>query len=503
MNDPSSRAIRQVRLNVVLTTTLIACACGGAEPGAPVAPPSPAALTVAPTTLDDTIGATFSTPITVRVMRGTVPQVGLAVRMTVAGAGSLASLSASANGPANAALSTTTDATGATNVFATFAMTAGSGAIAVDVPVLGLSDTVRFVVRAGKVAQLSVLPRDTTVFVGKPLKLRVTLRDRGGNPVTDRYDVSGISGLTPTAASDVFVAGPEIARGFVALKSSQVTDSVAVSVVPIDTMLFTFWTLAYGGPIRLASAGLDGTIARTFGPQTHEGPFLFPGWSADGSRVVANYGGTYGDGDVVARMYLYDTTTARTELAAFIPGMNGRLDPRFTRAGDWIYFHSLAADYSTGVWRIRPDGSALQSLLARPLGQYIYGLYPFPDGRSVLVSIDHFSGQHGYRFDVTTRGLQDLGAMDHPVSVSPDGTQLAWVGGSDGILRIRDVSGGTPRLVAPGMGSIAVPPAWTRDGRYVVIASYVVNVATGTKVQLPWIVASPKTLSVRDPTARP
>jgi hypothetical protein len=488
------------RLGVSIAAALSAWACRG-ESVAPT--PAAATLTLSTTSLEDTIGVTLLSPISLRVLRGAVPQTGLAVRMTVGGSGNLASLAASATGAFAATLPATTDATGTANAFVTFALTAGSGTIAIEIPSLALRDSVRFVVRAGKLAQVSVAPRDTAVFVGRPLKLRVELRDRGGNVVADRLDVSSISGLAPTTASDVFLAGPDVARGFVALRSPLRTDTIAVSIVPVDTMLFTWWTISPCCALRLASAGLDGTVARTFGPSSFEGPLLHPGWSADGNRVVANYGGSYGDERFVARLYFYDTTTTRTELAAYIPGFHERVDAHFSRAGDWIYFHSIATDYSTGVWRIRPDGTGLEALITRTLVDYIYDVYPFPDGKSVIITKGQTPTTHGFRLDVITHALQDLGAMESPLSISPDGTQIAWVGVLDGNLWMRDVSGGAPRLVSAGVGSVGVPPAWTRDGRYVVIASFVINVATGARVQLPWIVASPKTLSVRDPSARP
>ena len=478
------------QLGVLVWLVVAGCGGEGSAPESPPPPPPAPTLTLSTSVLDDTIGAVVQNPIVVKVRRDTTPVAGADVRVSVTSASpsdTVASIGAAASGSFAETMIAKTDASGSVAVYVSYGIKPGGGTIGVEVPSLSLRDSARFTVRPGHLWQASIEPRDTAVFVGNQLRLRISLRDRAGNAVADHAEVSDISGLTATTAPDVFVAQPVVTRGRIILRTSLRTDTVLVSVVPRDTMLFVWWHLnPPSSAYRLASVGLDGTIVHSFGPPIFDGPLLNPSWSADGLRALSNYGGDYGTSGIVAKMYLYDTTSSRTELAANNPAIVERLNGHFSRAGDWIFFYSIAPDESRGVWRVRPDGSGLEQLINQPLSDFIYGAYPFADGKSVLVIKRSTTGNHGYALDVATHALTDMGPMNDPVSISPRGDQVAWLDNYSDV-RVRSIAGGVARTVAAGLELVFTPPAWTRDGSFVVHGSTLIDVTSGAQIPLPWV----------------
>jgi Tol biopolymer transport system component len=104
--------------------------------------------------------------------------------------------------------------------------------------------------------------------------------------------------------------------------------------------------------------------------------------------------------------------------------------PRFSPNGSYIYFtgnDSVSTCY--GVWRLRPDGSALEQVVADTLqcGPYAYIGGPSPDYAS---------------------------------SVSPDGAQLVYAGRT---LRVRTLASGADT----SLGVVGDVPRWSPTGTWI------------------------------------
>jgi hypothetical protein len=470
------------------------------------APQSPPSLVLSASAVADTIGAVVGAPIMVQIRRGTAPVVAADVRMTVLVAPSSTSLASLGpkGGPYAETWTTQTDAVGAAFIYVSLANVAGQGTISVEAPALGLRDSVRFTVRAGDLARITVAPHDTAVFVNAILQLRYDLRDRAGNAVTTGPVVANINGLAPTGTVGSFLAGSTVMRGRIELRAGARSDTVQVSVVPRDTMVFSWIRDYVSRPYSIVSIGLDGAIARVFTPALSVGPIYEPELSPDGRSIVANEGGGYGGLTTTQKLYMYDTSTTRRELAADQPPSIQRAEGHFTRAGDWIFFRSVGGNDSTAVWRVRPDGSGLERLLVRDLTDYIYSAYPFPDGQSLIIAkrFGQTATIHGYRFDIATRVLVDIGLLDSRPSINPRGDMIAWYqSGTTGGLFVETISGTQARKLAT-IGDF-VPPAWTRDGQYVVADGNLVNVTTGEAIPLPWMTNTVLGWRFVEPGARP
>src|SRR5262249_17535311 len=116
-------------------------------------------------------------------------------------------------------------------------------------------------------------------------------------------------------------------------------------------------------------------------------------------------------------------------------------------------------------------------------------VYPFPDDRSLLV-VEKASQTapiyHGYRFDIATKFMTDLGVVDGAASVSPQGDMVAWYGAHIGGLWISTVDGTQTSELGTAFAGYRAD-AWTGDGKYVVSGGLLVDVTTGATILLPWM----------------
>jgi WD40 repeat protein len=120
------------------------------------------------------------------------------------------------------------------------------------------------------------------------------------------------------------------------------------------------------------------------------------------------------------------------------PLMRSEYSPRFSHDGSYIYFagnDSLTTCY--GVWRIHPDGTGLEHVVADTLdcGRYAYLSGPAPNYSS---------------------------------SPSPDGTRLVYVGGKNipyvgGILRVRTLATGADT----SLDVVGDFPRWSPTGEWI------------------------------------
>jgi Tol biopolymer transport system component len=122
--------------------------------------------------------------------------------------------------------------------------------------------------------------------------------------------------------------------------------------------------------------GLDGKVAKTvplatiygkeFDPMGGDAHRFKPG-NPDVLLVSANYvdtpkGAPVDAMDLNSTLFLYDFKSAKRTLvlSTKVWGRGGEWSP----AGDWIYFERLESQRAFSAWRIHPDGSGLEKVLA-------------------------------------------------------------------------------------------------------------------------------------------
>jgi hypothetical protein len=481
-------------LAVMLT---VFSACGRrtepiSEPAVPPPPPpQPPTMSLEIPTLSDTIGVVVSNPIVIQVRRGTTAAAAADIRVTVstpAGAIPLASVGVASSGPFTQTVAAQTNTTGEARVFISLGAVAGQGTILVEAPSLALRDSARFVVSPGRLVKWTNLPRDTAVFIANTLTIRYELFDRGGNSIlSETPQVISATGVSATPTTGVFAAEPTVQRGRIILRTSLRTDTVQVSVVPRDTIVFVWHVERVN---RLVAVGLDGTIVRTYGQSLSSGLYS-PALSPNGLRVVSNEGQGWGGPITAANLFISDTMPLpRRTLGGSATNPKLRYEGMFFRSGDWILFQSQTPDDSSSVWRIRTDGSGeVEQLISRDSRHFIFDAFPFPDNRSVAIA---FEGAI-WRLDVATRQIvlpAIATTFNRPtIAVSPAGDRIAWTDLAYDLFVVNADGTGRRRL-ASGVGIYR--PVWTRDGRYLIVAtapdaySSIVDVATGTLIPLPW-----------------
>jgi hypothetical protein len=348
----------------------------------------------------------------------------------------------------------TTDAEGSAAARIRLGETAGPVSVVVTAPALGYADTASFTVLPGSAARVVATPEDTAVYVGGTLPLRAVVTDRFGNERPDP--------VTFTASERAVVEGDRVraaavGRAFVVAEGGPARDTAWLTVVPR-------WTVAAADAGGIVTFGLDGTGFRRL---VAERGVEYLSWSPAGDHVV------FGADN---RIFTADLQGNRRLLAG--PGVNqfhGVYSPRYTRAGDWVYFNSLEEyfDWRTQlIWRVRPDGTGMQRVT--PVGRtYEYPgermPYPSPDGtRLALYAYDHIR--------IRTVGdslLAPLQVRGTEPRWSPNAELIAFTdrgsGLGDGAIKVMRSDGTNVRTLAPGHRFAGFD--WSPDGKWLIARS--------------------------------
>jgi len=375
--------------------------------------------------VSDTVLSTFKPPLTVQLLDGDrQPMSGQTVYFNTNGF----VLAAPIDDPGFVTdrLPVITDASGDASVWLVAKQWAAQGKVVVVAP-SGQSVDLYYTVLPGAPARVRADPVDTALYVGGTVTFRPYITDAYTNPlkVTPTYQYQSLSPALAIGAPGK-ATGAAIGRGSVAVTALGFTDTVWASVVPKGRLAGQYVGEGYtAGPIIVTN--LDGSGVDSI-------PGSLPGHTLDWSAVT----GTFLQ-DIQGPEYILATDmSGHTRRVVTDPLMRSEYNPRFSYDGLYIYFagnDSLTTCY--GVWRIHPDGTGLEHVVAdtSDCGRYAYEGGPLPTYAS---------------------------------SPSPDGTRLVYVGGTGipyvgGTLRVRTLATGADT----SLGVVGDVPRWSPTGEWI------------------------------------
>jgi len=337
----------------------------------------------------------------------------------------------------------TTDARGRVVLLVRLGGKPGPATLAIAAPALGLQATATYTVREGAPAKVEAQPADTALYVGSTYALRGVVEDRLGNPRAEAVDYAIPAGGQVVSENGANVRGERIGRGYVVARFGAIVDTVRVSVVPQGLIA------AYEPPIYYNSDGLDvrqaprivllqldGSGFRVLYEQSPpEIPFgygdgLLPRWSPAGDQIAFVSWG---------ELWTVDPLGVTRRLHAGSPSVSRDYAPEYSPDGQWIYVTQTTD--STGIWRVRTDGSSIEKTAAQwpgaaspspaPTGDRVayqkQGALAILDLPSDTTAILPVPGQYP-RWSPTGEWIAYLDDANRVRVVRPDGTDRRLVG---------------------------------------------------------------------------
>src|SRR2546425_1224559 len=255
-------------------------------------------------------------------------------------------------------LPVTTDAGGRAAVLVEAKYGVGAGKVVIVGP-SGESVEAHYTVLAGAAAHVKADPSDTALYVAGAVTYRPYVTDAYGNRRTDApvYQYRALNAsLTVNAQGKATGAG--IGRGSIVISAIGFADTVLVSVVPAGRIATQYTGRGdFGGPIIVTN--LDGSSFDSI-PRSDPG-----GRSLDWSSVTHAFVFTR---ICTVECLLSMDTLGNIRSIVTNPLMQSEYYPRYAHDGSYIYFtgnDSVSTCY--GVWRMRPDGTGLQQIVADTL----------------------------------------------------------------------------------------------------------------------------------------
>ena len=298
-----------------------------------------------------------------------------------------------------------TDANGVAAVWVVFKTSVGPGK-AVAIAPNGQTVTGHYRVLPGAPAHVRAGPRDTSLYVGGSETLRPFITDAQGNRRSDTvsYQFTSLNGALsingPGKAS-----GTAIGRGLVSVQALGFTDTVRIT--------------DYGGGYVM-STNLDGSALDTI-PGSDPGGYSL-GWLPGDTTLALNI-------SQPPYLVLMNLNGVRRRVVTDAL-VRAEWYPQSTVNGSYIFFSGIdSVTQCFGVWRIHPDGTALEHVVAdtTACGPFVSSGPPSPS---------------------------------HWPSLSPDGTQLAY---ADRILRLRTIATG----LDTSLGVVGEAPDWSPTGQWI------------------------------------
>ena len=379
--------------------------------------------------VSDTVLSTFKPPLTVQLLDGNrQPMSGQTVYFNTNGF----VLAAPIDDPGFVTdrLPVITNASGDASVWLEAKQWAAQGKVVVEAP-SGQSVDLYYTVLPGAPARVRADPVDTALYVGGTVTFRPYITDAYTNhlKVAPTYQYQSLSSAISISAPGK-ATGAAVGRGSVAVSALGFTDTVWASVVPRGRIAAQYEGGGDSGPGYIVVTNLDGSAFDTIPGSFTVNHSL--DWSpVDGTLVLYRIG---------APTYLASiAVTGLTRRVVTDPLMRSESYPRYAHDGSYIYFTGVdSLSDCFGVWRVHPDGTALQHVVAdtSDCGPYVYQqLSPSPDYAS---------------------------------SPSPDGTRQVYVGGTGipyvgGTLRVHTLASGADT----SLGVVGDVPRWSPTGEWI------------------------------------
>jgi hypothetical protein len=490
-----------LRALVLLTTAGIVLEACGSDTSSPVPPIKRGLTIVSGGDKADTVQAFLPASLIVEVhdSAGALAPLGTVVRFQAVTREKTTVSEASVEPFAAASFSTfgtsTTDALGRAGVLVRLGTLAGTARVSIAVPALGLLDTARFTVLPGQGVRVSVGPRDTMVYAGKPATFVGGVTDQFGNvrsdPVT--WTVSGSGAAISTAG--VFTS-PAIGRYTITATAATGTATAAVSVVPEGRLVGSRTSSAQ----TVDLVNFDGTGLKNLASYVDGGIGGQPTWMPDRASVIFTELINFS----TQALSVVDTTGVRkTFFPSGIPNVTHQADPAPSANGQWLFFAAYDTRCSSSaycLYRSRIDGSSPELLGTAATASAALRPAPSPDGSKAAISTGTYGGILRV-FDVATRTVSSWSVGGSHSAWSPDGKQIAFISTS-GLLSLVNPDGTGARALVASRTYSDAPISWTTDGKFI-LARYggtgaweLVDTRDGSSLPLPFTTAY-RTLAIR------
>lgn len=383
-----------------------------------------------------------------------------------------------------------TDATGRASVSLKLGPFAGPAHIVVDVPAVGVEDTARYTVRAGRAADVMLFPTDTALYTGGSFTLRRGVVDSAGALLTDpvTYTVTG-PGISVNSSG--VVSASAIGRYTVVATAGSLASAASISVVPHGTMVAASNPVDGSGPARIVSVALDGSGFRDLTGFADVGVGAQPTWMPGSNRIIfSNFEPPYQilrvvdqDGNVTP--FITNPPATMTHQAEPSPSLNGSA----------MYFSAYDTRCSAEfycLYRSAADGSAPE--LLGPLFSPVRPAWrpsSSPDGSRVAFVTSGSTGPVIRVFDYASNSVLPWGVKGQSPSWSPDGSRIAFVPETGGPLHlINAADGGGERVLTPASRTyMEAPIGWSPDSKWLLARANVlmldlIEVSTGQVLPL-------------------
>ena len=365
------------------------------------------------------------------------------------------------------------DGQGQAQALVRLGLAAGEARVEVAVPAFGLVDTVSFTVNRGAPARFTISPLDTAIAPGGSYTLQVErITDQGNNPIPGAVATFSATGASVTSSGEVTVPNTSPLRAKITVSCQQASDSAKVSVYPRIPMVIAREDRTGSTVVLINSDGTGSSdVAAT------------PDVSISPSSVAATPSVVYYRGDPASNSKVW-VAEPNAAPRALLPGeTRTEAWPRLSPDGTWVYF---ARDMAS-LWRVKLDGTGLDSLTSFTMSRFYQAPAISPDGRTVAIE----DGNGLQIVDVATKARSTVSVPCASPSYSPDGAYFACAASNDvSIVRTdgtgRRVLATFPRYEGPdGFSGLD----WTPDGKWLLVMieyedAVLVEVSTGTVLPL-------------------
>ncbi|HWE43013.1 MAG TPA: hypothetical protein VG432_10930 [Gemmatimonadaceae bacterium] len=356
--------------------------------------------------------------------------------------------------------------------------------------------TVWFDVHAGAPARVTLLPHDTAVYVDRSYQLRARVVDRYGNARTEQPTVAGDS--TPATATNAgLVTGRASGRARFRAAWGTLADTAWASVVPPGRL-----AAVSSYPSHFVLVNLDGSEYRSSASEKSVG---YIAWAPSGARTAVqdNGGATpycYYEGFAA----VLDTLGGEQQLHSVgdcSNFMEAQRTPRFSHDEAWVYFEraryaSGAGSFGSTLYRVHPDGTGLEAVVAPGDTVPLAGMHPAPSpsGRYLVYMVYNPYPTTEFRvLDSVTGRTTAISGIDGAL----------WMQRSDTLVALRSAPTPSIALLLPDGSEVRsvpyVSPWWSGflpydvspDGRWIVIQRNgfeLVSLESGLRLPLPFTV---------------